>query len=1342
MWNNVKRMVCSFINGPGTIKSIRFCLFGIAACSALDVCSQTVNLTPLPKDIQVQEGVLTLPSKFEANIYQLGDSVIEEIDQFIEVLGESSGISVSKTTGGANALLQVRLNPEIQNSEGYILRVTDSGILVEASCTDGFFYAFQTLKKMLPANVMAGVKDPAITSYTLPLVQITDEPRFGYRGFMLDVARHFFDVDEVKRVMDMMACYKMNKLHLHLSDDQGFRVEITKYPRLNTIGSIRDDSYSTDFGGSGKRIHTYKPYGPYYYTKDQIRELVAYAEKLHIDIIPEIDMPGHFGAAMAAYPEFSCEPNVRHPVISDESHTPTIPNVANPKTLQFAKDILSEIMDLFPYPYIHIGGDECDASHWERNEECMAFMKKMNFSHVRALQSYFTKEMADFVATRGYKLMAWNETITAAGSDVNMIKSTGADIVCWTGAEAAAQKAYSLGLSNILAPQPTYYINRKQSADPTEPTGPGNGSETLKAVYNYAPANNVSADKLHFYKGVQACMWTEYISAEKHLEYMAFPRLMAVAESGWSPASKKNFDDFRQRMQQDTVLFNYRDYEYGRHYLKASQQDMVMPDASTDGQMYWYRLMTLATDERTGRCMSLLHEGSEPVTSGFGEVNMLWSADPVAESDEENKYQLWAVKESPTEPGKYAIVSQALPNGSVNPDATAATTSGRWTYDPDEVHYNFILSDAQYYGQQDGNYYYSIRSDRYTNKWMNLSKSGQHMSINVYENPADSKAGLWSFVLQNRGINEDINNLRGQAETLLKDASYYADQTQIGKFSASAGEHLTALLQQEIPNDDAQKDQYVLELTAAIEAFQTSLGMPEEGQQIKITNAIEKNIILIDDDSDFLGTSDNSWGKDVWVISKASETENSFSLKNLNSLKYISGTTSPLAVSSEKAEYKILFDWTTKDFKVCAEGDKALFPISKLSAKDAGKVYVDGVRAQGNAWNIDQVCQVTYLCCDSTDKVFQTCYQSVPVDSNYTFVAPQIKNWEFVRFEQDDIAGNDGPLAENKVVRVYYERQNCDVTLICSDQYGHKIKEQVSTYPYYSLVNVQEPKLDFYTFRESDLGEMTSFVIQQDTVVHMIYETDAYIGFWELGEPVAEVKDGGQYVFYDATTVDKRSGFLNVDADEAIMTTDGKICGLPNYVWTLEASENGYKVHNGAGKSMPALNKGGLIQMTDDAGIFSFAYDNGVWHVKDQNGVFWNGNVGSMTGWSDPHPYLVYDFVPYLLYKVTVNYVDSEQKQLKASTSTFVRACFGYTPVVPDIEDYSFQEMSVSSEKLDSITENLSVDVIYKADLNTGIQNIDSKTVQNNKIYDLGGSQVVNPKRGIYIQNKRKILLH
>lgn len=542
----------------------------VSLCPWIQVDAQ-VNITPVPKTISVQAGSLTLPVAFQVDVQQLGDSILDEVNQFVAALNTATGLGVTTASGASDALMHLRLNPEIVNPEGYVLKVSADGVQIEASRCAGFFYAFQTLKKMLPANVMAGVRDASVTAYALPYVDIQDEPRFAYRGFMLDVARHFFDVDEVKRVMDMMACYKMNKLHLHLSDDQGFRVEITKYPRLNTVGSIRDDSYEVDFGGTGLRFHTYKPYGPYYYTKEQIRELVAYAKKLHIDIIPEIDMPGHFGAAMAAYPEFSCEPDVLHPVICDESHTPTIPNVANPKTLQFAKDILSEIMDLFPYPYIHIGGDECDASHWERNAECMAFMKKMKFSHIRALQSYFTKEMADFAATRGYKLMAWNETITAAGSDVDMIKATGADIVCWTGAENAARKAYSLGLSNVLAPQPTYYINRKQSADPSEPTGPGNGNETLEAVYNYAPANNVPQDKLSYYKGIQACMWTEYIADRKHLEYLAFPRLMAVAESAWSPASKKNFTDFCQRMAQDTVLFNYRGYEYGRHYLDAER---------------------------------------------------------------------------------------------------------------------------------------------------------------------------------------------------------------------------------------------------------------------------------------------------------------------------------------------------------------------------------------------------------------------------------------------------------------------------------------------------------------------------------------------------------------------------------------------------------------------------------------------------------------------------------------------------------------------------------------------------------------------------------------------------
>lgn len=1335
MWNSVRRIPRSFMSLKGCVQSIRICLLSTAVCGTLEVWAQNVNLTPLPKNIQVQEGMLTLPSSFDADVNLLGDSVIREVDQFIETLGTSSGISVSKTTGDADALLQVRLNPEIQNPEGYILRITGSGIQVEASCTDGFFYAFQTLKKMLPANVMAGVKDEKITSYTLPYVEIQDEPRFGYRGFMLDVARHFFDVDEVKRVMDMMACYKMNKLHLHLSDDQGFRVEITKYPKLNTIASIRDDSYEVDFGGTGIRFHTYKPYGPYYYTKEQIRELVDYAQKLHIDIIPEIDMPGHFGAAMAAYPEFSCEPNVRHPVISDESYTPTIPNVANPKMLQFAKDILSEIMDLFPYPYIHIGGDECDASHWEKNAECMAFMKKMNFSHVRALQSYFTKEMADFVATRGYKLMAWNETITATGSDVDMIKSTGADIVCWTGAENAAQKASSLGLSNILAPQPTYYINRKQSADPSEPTGPGNGSETLQAVYNYAPANNVSQDKLPYYKGVQACMWTEYIAAEKHLEYLAFPRLMAVAESGWSPASKKNFTDFCQRMTQDTVLFNYRDYEYGRHYLGTSTTDMVMPESSTEGDMHWYRLSTLATDsERAGRCMTLLHADSEPVLSGNGQVNMLWSAQPVGVSDAEYPYQLWAVKESPTEPGKYALVCQALPNGSVNPNATSKETSGRWTYDPENVHYNFILSDSQYYGQEDGNYYYSIRSDAYTDRWMNLAKSGQNLAVNVYTKPSDSKAGLWSFVSQN------AEKLQQEAAALLDGAEFYKEQPVIGRFSETAAVRINELLKQTEFTDNTEEHQYMADLESAIAQFKTSLGMPQDGQQIRIINTVEQGVRMADDDTDLLGTTDNGWGKDVWIASLADAENNAFYLSNLNSKRYVSGTESPLNLSSDKGKYKFVFDWTHKDFQILDEGDKALFPISKQSAQDAGKVYTDGIRAQGAAWKMEQAFQITYLCCDSTGQVFQTCYQSVPADSAYTYAAPEIKNWKFTGFENGVTPTDEEKIGENKTVKVYYERGNCDVNLILNDTHGNKIGEQTSTYPYQTLVNVTFPELEFYTYKSSDLGENTSFIIRQDTLIHVVYDTEGYNGFWELGPKVTEVKDGHQYVFYDATTVDKRSGFLNVNASGTIETTDGKICGLPPYVWTLESSGASYKVSNEDGKYMPALEKGGDIVVSDNAGLFSFTCNSGIWSVKDQNGLYWNGNVGSMTGWTDAHPYEVYEFIPYLLFKVTVNYVDSLQRPLQDPVTEYVRAGYAYTPIIPEIEGYTFKQMSVDEASLDKISENMSVDVIYSGNTATGIHSGEAVLpAADDHIYNLQGMQISNPRKGVYIQGGKKI---
>lgn len=230
---------------------------------------------------------------------------------------------------------------------------------------------------------------------------------------MLDVSRHFFTVDEVKRMLDVMSYYKMNAFHWHLTDDQGWRVEIKKYPKLTTVGSIAPNSLFTDLY-EAKQYWINKPYGPYFYTQDEIRDVVAYAKERHITIVPEVDMPGHSSAAMASYPEYSCNPSGGHQVWSKGGISYDVINVANPAAVQFAKDVLSEIMDLFPGERIHIGGDECPVDAWKNNAECQALYKAKGFTNYRQIQSYFIQELSEFVKERGRKLAVWNETITPA----------------------------------------------------------------------------------------------------------------------------------------------------------------------------------------------------------------------------------------------------------------------------------------------------------------------------------------------------------------------------------------------------------------------------------------------------------------------------------------------------------------------------------------------------------------------------------------------------------------------------------------------------------------------------------------------------------------------------------------------------------------------------------------------------------------------------------------------------------------------------------------------------------------------------------------------------------------
>lgn len=701
-----------------------------------------VNLTPLPKEMTVQDGSLSLPQNISINVGNISDEMKTEVENFAATLRVSTGYTVTVGTD-AEGLIQVsNSNSHVQNDEGYYLRITGNQIQVEATTSAGLFYAFQSLKKMLPANVMAGKADPSVTAYTLPLVTINDEPRFTYRGYMQDVARHFFTVDEVKRMLDVMSYYKLNRFHWHLTDDQGWRVEIKKYPKLTEVGSVRDKNIILN--DNGQREIVTGNYGPYYYTQDQLKEVVAYAQKLHIEIIPEIDMPGHFTAAMKAYPEYSCFPD-KDPVIPHDGGVYNdILNVANDRAVQFAKDILDELMDIFPYPYLHIGGDECPTTSWQQNAECQALVATAEYGgNYRKLQSHFIKKLADHVATKNRKLFVWNEAITAGNADVDLIQSTGATVMCWTGAESAAQKAASLGLDNILTPQPTYYINRKQ--DTKDAAGlAGTGTETLKAVYNYAPANNIAADKLPFYTGIQGTFWTEYIPNNYYLEYQSLPRLIAIAESAWSPAEKKDFNNFCQRMIQDKQLLDYNNYSYATYFL--SEDPMSMPIASDGDANVWYRIVSRSTQsDRQGKCIELLREGAPQLSNSTARVDMLWNGTVAAAGDEAYDYQLWALKADPSGSGKYALVCKAKPNGSVNGTATAGSNTGRWMYDDDQIHYSFLLSDADYYGKADDYYYYSIRSDRHSGWWMNIAASGQQYSINLWNNPADQNGGLWSF---------------------------------------------------------------------------------------------------------------------------------------------------------------------------------------------------------------------------------------------------------------------------------------------------------------------------------------------------------------------------------------------------------------------------------------------------------------------------------------------------------------------------------------------------------------------------------------------------------------------
>ena len=544
---------------------LRTLLLALACvCVALVQAASPLSLIPLPASVQQGSGQFTFPAKVQLCVPSYtGDSVKAVAKRWAGNFTKSTGIKVS-VGKKANAAIQLRLNSGLA-PEAYDLQVTRERIVIEAARPAGFFYALQTLNQLLPSRaVMAGVKATDVQAWTLPVVTIKDHPRFEWRGFMLDEGRHFYGKEEIKKLLDVMAAYKLNRFHWHLTEDQGWRIEIKKYPRLTEVGAWRNSKVL----GWGEVKPDGQRYGGFYTQKDA-REIVRYAQERFIEIVPEVDIPGHSQAAVAAYPEFlSCDPQNQHEVWLWQGVSPDVINVSHPQAVQFAKDVIDELTAIFPFRYIHLGGDECPTNKWEANEACRQQLASIGSKNFRDLQINFYRQLQDHIAQKPAseqrQLIFWNEVLHGntrpLGTDIT--------IMAWVGADGAAKDAAQRGMKTILSPQIPYYINRRQSNLPTEPRSQGHGTETVEAVYNYVPMAGIPADLQQQYMGVQANFWTEWVEEASVVQYLMFPRLAAVAEAGWTPQQLRKYPDCLERLQAEAKYYDLRGVDYGKHVFR------------------------------------------------------------------------------------------------------------------------------------------------------------------------------------------------------------------------------------------------------------------------------------------------------------------------------------------------------------------------------------------------------------------------------------------------------------------------------------------------------------------------------------------------------------------------------------------------------------------------------------------------------------------------------------------------------------------------------------------------------------------------------------------------------
>lgn len=531
----------------------------IATVCSAQTAVEMINVVPAPVSVEYGTGFFSvnagtsirLTTGEDADLLELATLLVEILSPYVEadIMIEAGG-DVSTNS------ISLVLAPSVDlASEGYRLESETEGITILSGTHAGLFYGIQTLRQLiLPAGIV-------------PVVHIEDEPRFGYRGMHLDVGRHMFPVSFIKKYIDLLATYKFNRFHWHLTEDQGWRIEILKYPRLTEVGAYRrETAVEKNFEPLGEYIGDGQPYGGFF-TQDEVREVVEYARQRHVTIIPEIEMPGHSVAALAAYPELACTPGPfevsTYWGVRDDIYCPS------ERTFEFLEDVLTEVMELFPGEYIHIGGDEAPRVRWEQSALAQEVIRREGLADEDELQSYFIRRIERFLLDHGRRLIGWDEILQGG-------LAPEATVMSWRGMAGGIDAARQ-GHDVIMTPGSHLYFDHYQGSRELEPLAIG-GFSPLEKVYSFDPVpDELSAEEARHILGAQANVWTEYMKTSDYVEYMVAPRILALAEVVWSPREIRNWEGFVARLPRQYVLLEEMGINYRRPAETVLEGDRLPP---------------------------------------------------------------------------------------------------------------------------------------------------------------------------------------------------------------------------------------------------------------------------------------------------------------------------------------------------------------------------------------------------------------------------------------------------------------------------------------------------------------------------------------------------------------------------------------------------------------------------------------------------------------------------------------------------------------------------------------------------------------------------------------------